>query len=45
MRAILVKPQMWAMSVALDDHGDSVPGRGATTTVRPLTLSAARLGP
>ena len=29
-RSTLVNPQLWAMSVDLDDHGDMVPGRGVT---------------
>jgi hypothetical protein len=36
---------MWAMSVALDDHGESVPGRGATMRTSPSTLAGIRLGP
>jgi hypothetical protein len=31
MRLTAARPQMWAMSVALEDHGEMVPGRGATT--------------
>ena len=45
IRVTFVSPQMCAMSVAFEDHGDIVPGRGATTCTRPVTLSAARLGP
>ena len=35
MRITFDKPQLWAMSVALDDHGDTVPKRGSTSSSVP----------
>ena len=41
MRDTLSRPQWRAMSVALLDHGEIVPGRGATTIV-PASIACAR---
>ncbi len=35
MRLTFASPQLCAMSVAFDDHGDTVPRRGTTSTRRP----------
>ena len=34
-----VAPQLWAMSVAFEAHGDSVPSRGITTISSPSGLA------
>ena len=39
------RPQMRAMSVAFDDHGESVPGRGTTTKYSPPSTPASSCGP
>jgi hypothetical protein len=42
MRATFARPQLAAMSVAFDDHGEIVPGRGTTSSNSP---SSPRLSP
>jgi hypothetical protein len=38
MRLTLSRPQLWATSVALDDHGEMVPMRGTTKQRWPLSV-------
>ena len=45
MRRISSKPQARAMSVALDDHGDMVPGRGTTNSFVAAAGSAPTASP
>ena len=46
MRATADRPQLRAMSVAFDDHGEIVPGRGTTSRSAPsMRASAAGSGP
>ncbi len=40
MRFTAASPQICAMSVAFDDHGEMVPGRGATILEQALDLGA-----
>ena len=42
MRATAPRPQLRAMSVAFDDHGEIVPSRGTTSSVRCASGVAAR---
>ncbi len=35
MRVMPFRPQTWAMSVAFDDQGDTVPKRGTTSSNSP----------
>jgi hypothetical protein len=35
MRSTLSSPQLRAMSVAFEDHGDTVPKRGSTSSMAP----------
>src|SRR6218665_1163713 len=45
MRRTPFKPQFWKMSVALEDQGESVPGRGMTSSKLPRVAWRARRGP
>ena len=44
MRVIAVSPHTCAMSVAFDDHGDTVPMRGVIDEATVSTVSSRRLG-
>ena len=41
-RSTCCRPQLWAMSVALEDRGEMVPGRGVTSNNRPSGACSAR---
>ena len=45
MRRTAVNPQTWAMSVALLDHGDTVPDRGTTSSSSPRGSAPESAGP
>lgn len=44
-RRTLARVQLWAMSVALEDHGEMVPSRGRTSAKPPLWARLAAFGP
>ena len=46
MRVTAVRPEVWAMSVAFDDHEEIVPSRGTTRRTRtPSSVAGRSNGP
>ena len=45
MRRTAASPQLRAMSVAFDDHGEIVPGRGTTSSSAPSSPARVSCGP